>query len=206
MGQEEYFYGNISYYGDEFAGRKTSSGAIFDQEKYTCASKTLPFGTILEVMNIKNGKSVVLMVNDRGPFVKNRILDISKRAAREIDMITEGVTFARIKIIKLGNGTFSEDEYKKMIGEYYSFDKRNAYEFSIQVGAFTNRTLAQNMLEKLKKDGFNNSYITEKIVGKTIFNRVRVGDYADKDVATKVRDLLKEKGYDTYFVSTYVEK
>lgn len=121
-------------------------------------------------------------------------------------MIRDGTTFARIRIVKLGDGKFSEDEYNKMIGEYYSFDKRMAYEFSIQVGAFTNRTLAQRMLEKLKQDGFENSYITEKVIGNTIFNRVRVGDYADKDTAMKVRETLKSKGYDTYFVSTYVER
>ncbi|MCX8028618.1 MAG: septal ring lytic transglycosylase RlpA family protein [Brevinematales bacterium] len=206
FGQEEYIYGNISYYGEEFANRKTSSGVIFDPNKYTCASRTLPFGTILEVMNTKNGKTVVVMVNDRGPFVEGRILDISKRAAQDLDMIKDGVIFARIKIVRLGSGVFSEDEYSKMIGEYYSFDTKKAYEFAVQVGAFTNRILAQNMLERLKRDGFNNSYITEKVVGNIIFNRVRVGDYSDKDTAVKIRDTLKQKGYDTYFVSTYVEK
>lgn len=206
LGQEEYFYGIISYYGEEFSSRKTASGVVFDPNKYTCASRTLPFGTILEVMNTKNGKSVVVMVNDRGPFVEGRILDISKKSAQELDMIKDGTTFARIRIVKLGDGKFSEDEYNKMIGEYYSFDKRMAYEFSIQVGAFTNRTLAQRMLEKLKQDGFENSYITEKVIGNTIFNRVRVGDYADKDTAMRVRETLKSKGYDTYFVSTYVER
>lgn len=206
FGQEEYFYGNISYYGEEFAGRKTASGATFDPNKYTCASRTLPFGTILEVMNPKNGKHVVVMVNDRGPFVEGRILDISKKSAQELDMIRDGVIFARVRIVKLGDGKFSEDEYNKMIGEYYSFDTKKAYEFAVQVGAFTNRTLAQNLLDRLRKDGFNNSYITEKVVGNVIFNRVRVGDYSDKDTALKVRDTLKQKGYETYFVSTFVER
>ncbi|MEN2997850.1 MAG: septal ring lytic transglycosylase RlpA family protein [Brevinematia bacterium] len=204
--QEEYFYGYISFYGEEFAGRKTASGAVFDYNKYTCASRTLPFGTILEVMNTKNGKSVVVMVNDRGPFVEGRILDISKRSAQEIDMIRDGITFARIRIVKLGSGVFSEEEYSKMVGEYYSFSKESAYEFAVQVGAFTNRALAQNLLEKLRRDGFDNSYITVKVIENTTFNRVRVGDYGDKDSAVKVRDILKKKGYETYLVSTYVEK
>lgn len=206
VAQEEFFYGTVSYYGEEFAGRKTASGAIFDPTKYTCASKSLPFGTILEVMNTKNGKSVVVMVNDRGPFVEGRILDLSKRSAQEIGMIKDGLTFARVRIVKLGEGIFSEEEYNKMIGEYYSFDKKNAYEFAVQVGAFTNKRLAQNLLEKLKKEGFDNSYITEKVIGNVLFNRVRVGDYGDKDTALKVREILKQKGYETYFVSSYVEK
>jgi rare lipoprotein A len=206
IADDVYFYGKISYYGDEFVGRKTSSGAIFDNQKYTCASKSLPFGTILEVMNVKNGKSVVLMVNDRGPFVEGRILDVTKKAAQDLDMINDGITFARIRIVKLGNGTFSESEYQKMIGEYYQVSAMRVYEFAVQVGAFTNKTRALNVLNKLKSDGFNNAYITEKYSEGMLFNRVRVGDYGDKETAMKVMEQLKNLGYDTYFVSTYVEK
>lgn len=204
--QEEYFYGYVSYYGEEFGGKKTSSGVVFDPKKYTCASRSLPFGTVLEIMNVKNGKTVVVMVNDRGPFVEGRILDLSKKAAQDLDFIKDGLAFCRIRIVKFGSGVFSEDEYNKMIGEYNSFDTKRAYEFAVQVGAFTNKTLALKMLDKLKSDGFKNSYVTEKAMGGVIFNRVRVGDYGDKDEALKVRDILKQKGYDTYFVSTYVEK
>ncbi|MGB9621825.1 MAG: septal ring lytic transglycosylase RlpA family protein [Brevinematia bacterium] len=204
--QEEYLYGYVSYYSQEFGGKKTASGVIFDPQKYTCASRTLPFGTVLEVMNVKNGKSVVVMVNDRGPFVEGRLIDLSEKAAEDLDFKKDGLAFCRIRIVRFGSGVFSEDEYKKMIGEFGSFDTKKAYEFSVQVGAFTNRILAERMLDKLKKDGFNNSYITEKVVGKVIFNRVRVGDYGSKEEALRVRDVLTQRGYDTYFVSTYVEK
>jgi rare lipoprotein A len=206
VADDVYYYGKISYYGDEFVGRKTSSGAIFDNQKYTCASKSLPFGTILEVMNVKNGKSVVVMVNDRGPFVEGRILDITKKAAQDLDMIGDGTTFARIRVVKLGSGTFSEEEYNKMIGEYYQVSAMRVYEFAIQVGAFTNKTRATNVLNKLKSDGFENSYMTEKYSDGMLFNRVRVGDYGDKETAMKIMEQLKKLGYDTYFVSTYVEK
>ncbi len=206
VADDVYFYGKISYYGDEFVGRKTSSGAIFDNQKYTCASKSLPFGTILEVVNVKNGKSVVLMVNDRGPFVEGRVLDITKKAAQDLDMINDGITFAKIRIIKLGNGTFSESEYQKMIGNYYQINAMKVYEFAIQVGAFTNKTRALNVLNKLKSNGFDNAYITEKYSDGIIFNRVRVGDYGDKETAMKVMEQLKKLGYDTYFISSYVEK
>jgi len=206
VADDVYYYGKISYYGDEFVGRKTSSGAIFDNQKYTCASKSLPFGTILEVINVKNGKSVVVMVNDRGPFVEGRILDITKKAAQDLDMIGDGTTFARIRVVKLGSGTFSEEEYNKMIGEYYQVSAMRVYEFAIQVGAFTNKTRATNVLNKLKSDGFENSYMTEKYSDGMLFNRVRVGDYGDKETAMKIMEQLKKLGYDTYFVSTYVEK
>lgn len=75
---------HASYYADRFTGRKTASGAIFDNNKLTCAHKTLPFGTRLKVTSIKTGKSVIVTVTDRGPFVQGRHIDLSKRAFMQI--------------------------------------------------------------------------------------------------------------------------
>jgi len=76
------FTGDASFYGKGFDGKKTASGEIFDKDDFTCAHKTLPFGTKLKVVRIKNGASVVVRVNDRGPFVKNRVLDLSEAAGK----------------------------------------------------------------------------------------------------------------------------
>ena len=86
-----------SYYGEAFNGRPTSSGEIFDMNAYTAAHKTLPFGTFLEVTNLENGKKVVVRVNDRGPFVPNREIDLSKAAATSLGMISRGITRVSIK-------------------------------------------------------------------------------------------------------------
>ena len=86
-----------SYYGEAFNGRPTSSGEIFDMNAYTAAHKTLPFGTFLEVTNLENGKKVVVRVNDRGPFIANREIDLSKAAAESLGMITRGITRVSIK-------------------------------------------------------------------------------------------------------------
>lgn len=86
-----------SYYGEAFDGRPTSSGEIFDMNAYTAAHKTLPFGTFLEVTNLENGKKVVVRVNDRGPFVANREIDLSKAAAESLGMISRGITRVSIK-------------------------------------------------------------------------------------------------------------
>ena len=86
-----------SYYGEAFNGRPTSSGEIFNMNAYTAAHKTLPFGTFLEVTNLENGKKVVVRVNDRGPFVANREIDLSKAAAESLGMISRGVTRVSIK-------------------------------------------------------------------------------------------------------------
>ncbi len=89
--------GYASYYGDEFDGRKTASGEIFRQSNLTAAHRKLSFGTKVHVTNLANGKSVTVRVNDRGPFVAGRIIDLSKSAARKIDMVGKGVAKVKIK-------------------------------------------------------------------------------------------------------------
>lgn len=91
--------GIASWYGNPYNGRRTSSGEIFDMERLTAAHRTLPFDTWLEVTNLSNGKRVEVRVTDRGPFINGRIIDLSLGAAREIDMIREGVVRVRIKVI-----------------------------------------------------------------------------------------------------------
>jgi rare lipoprotein A len=83
--------GRASYYADKFEGRKTANGEIFSQDKMTAASKTLPFGTKVTVKNITNGRTVKVRVNDRGPFVAGRTIDLSKKAAQKINMVDAGV-------------------------------------------------------------------------------------------------------------------
>jgi len=98
----EVFFGESSYYAEKFHGRKTANGEIFDMYKKTAAHKSLPFNTLLEVTNLENNKSVIVRVNDRGPFVGGRILDLSYGAAKEIDMISSGVVEVKIKILERG--------------------------------------------------------------------------------------------------------
>ena len=93
------YTGKASYYGPGFHGRKCANGEVFDMYKLTCAHKTLPFGTRLKVTNLSNGKSTVVRVTDRGPYAKGRILDLSKAAAMEIDMIAAGVATVSIEVI-----------------------------------------------------------------------------------------------------------
>ena len=92
--------GKASYYGDQFSGRKTASGATFRQSKRTAAHPDLPFGTKVKVINLKNGRSVKVTINDRGPFVKGRIIDLSKKAARKLNMIQDGVVEVKLKYKK----------------------------------------------------------------------------------------------------------
>lgn len=95
-------YGKASYYGPKFHGRKTANGEVFDQYKLTAAHKTLPFNTVCIVTNLSNNKRVTVRINDRGPFVANRILDLSYGAAKQIDGIRQGVMDVKIRIVKWG--------------------------------------------------------------------------------------------------------
>ncbi len=92
--------GRASYYADKFSGRKTASGARFNQHKRTAAHRTLPFGTKLKVTNLDNGKTVRVRVNDRGPFVEGRMIDLSKKAARKLGMVKQGVANVEIRYRK----------------------------------------------------------------------------------------------------------
>lgn len=92
--------GKGSYYADKFEGRPTASGEKFDQGKMTAAHRTLPFGTKVKVTNVANGRSVTVTVNDRGPFAAGRIIDVSKKAAKKLDMVNAGVANVKISYKK----------------------------------------------------------------------------------------------------------
>jgi rare lipoprotein A len=91
--------GVASYYADKFQGRTTASGEIYDMNEWTAAHPSLPFGTRVRVVNLVNDRRVVLRINDRGPFVKGRIIDVSYRAARELDFIRAGTVRVRVEVL-----------------------------------------------------------------------------------------------------------
>ncbi|HEY1604558.1 MAG TPA: septal ring lytic transglycosylase RlpA family protein [Allosphingosinicella sp.] len=97
---EEVGEGEASYYGNELAGNRTASGERFDPHAFTCAHRSLPLGSLLRVTNLANGRSVLVRVNDRGPFTHSRILDMSLAAARDIDMVRSGKALVRLEILR----------------------------------------------------------------------------------------------------------
>jgi rare lipoprotein A len=96
--------GKASYYGSEFEGRRTASGERYEADELTAAHNTLPFGTRIRVVNLENDKDVEVVINDRGPHKKGRIVDLSYRAAREIDMIRAGVVRVRLEVLAAPRG------------------------------------------------------------------------------------------------------
>ncbi len=183
---DEEFEGIASWYGPDFHAKKTSNGETYDMYAYTAASKTLPMNTMVKVYNKDNEKSVVVRINDRGPFVEGRVIDLSNQAARDIDMVAKGT--ANVKLTILGFHSkiaVTKEERKEVqeIGKYY-----------VQIGAFTNLNGANTT-----KDKFNNTILSgnykaivkeTNIDGKTI-NRVWVSGFRSESEAN---DFKKENG------------
>lgn len=96
--------GIASYYAPRFHGQRTASGERYDQDAHTAAHRTHPFGTIVRVTNQENGRTVDVRINDRGPFVRGRIIDLSKAAARDLHMVRDGVVRVRVEVIRWGEG------------------------------------------------------------------------------------------------------
>lgn len=93
--------GKASYYHNKFHGRKTASGAVYNKNKLTAAHKTLPLGTKVRVTDTRTGKAVVVRVNDRGPFIKGRVIDLSRAAAKEIGLVKKGVTKVKVEVLSV---------------------------------------------------------------------------------------------------------
>lgn len=104
--------GQASFYADKFDGRITASGDVFDQNKLTAAHRTLPFGSKVKVINLENKKEVVVMINDRGPFVNDRVIDLSKKAAKKLDFIDAGVTKVKIEVVYLADANRTKNKPK----------------------------------------------------------------------------------------------
>lgn len=188
--------GMASWYGKKFHGRRTSNGEIYNMYELTAAHKTLPLGTYVRVENLTNGKTVDLRVNDRGPFIRGRIIDLSYAGAKQIGMIGPGT--ASVKVVALGAPapTPSAGQGPKYLPiDYYSGN------FTFQVGAFTERDNAQRLVKKLDQD-YHNAHMVPYFDGSRTFYRVRVGRSNSLETAIQQEQILVKNGYpDTFIVA-----
>jgi rare lipoprotein A len=175
-GMEE--VGMASWYGAPHHGRRTASGEVFDMHQLTAAHKTLPFGTRLLVTNRDTSQSVEVRVNDRGPFVGGRILDVSYAAARLLGAVGPGLIPVRVRVLSLPARSSTGD------GPY-----------SVQLGSFTTRARAEAL-----RDSVNGTTIAETAVGSETVYRVRIGAYADRAQATAAARDLATRGYQALVV------
>ncbi len=172
-------YGIASWYGGNFHGKKTANGERYNMYDLTAAHRWLPFGTLVKVTNRRSGKSVVVRINDRGPFVKNRIIDLSYAAAKALGMIGTGT--APVVLEKLPS--YYSDVDLSPRGGYY-----------VQASSFLSRWRAKNLADRLSRR-FGTVRIERVVVNGLIYHRVKVGPYFSLSKAKEVQRWLKKKGF-----------
>ena len=171
---DDTFNGVASWYGPNFHNKKTSNGEIYNMHALTAASKTLPMNTMVEVLNRENGKKVIVRINDRGPFVKSRIIDLSNKAARTIDMTKKGTARVRLKVVGF-NGQVAKTKWQKQ--QQMSFG-----ECYVQVGAFSHKKGAYTLAKKFNLILTNQkAMIKKKRVKGKLFYVVRIGYFRSED-------------------------
>ena len=185
--------GIASSYGRDFHGRKTSSGEAFDMNAMTAAHKTLPLGVYVKVQHKRTGREIIVRINDRGPFVRERIIDLSEGAARRLDMINEGL--APVRITALGYKTGQADGETRYQAPV-SYDKGS---FALQVAALKNRANAYRYADELKGK-YGSADVREATVGGGIFYRVRLGRYSSLREAQTAQESFERKGFPGNFV------
>jgi rare lipoprotein A len=169
--------GVASWYGPDFHGRQTANGEKYDMNGLTAAHRTLPFDTQVLVENLDNGKTVRVRINDRGPFAKDRIIDLSKGAAEKVDMIGPGT--ARVRIYLMNGDTFGGDI------------KRAKY--TVQLGSYESRELAEQKAAEIRS-----SYVQEiNVSGKKVY-RIYFGDFDDPKIALEALNRLEGLGHDGF--------
>lgn len=203
-----YQVGIASWYGREFQGRLTASGEPFDMNKYTAAHRTLPFGSVILVTNLENGKKVQCTVNDRGPFKKNRILDVSYKAARDLDMLTSGQAKVGITVLSYGNdskpgvksndvGVFGQPVDTYNDSAYTADTESKQYNgVALQTGAFYSKANAVKLKEKI--EGIIDKPVT--VVQEGYYYKVRIINMNEHEVSRYIK-ILKNNDIPSYKVT-----
>ena len=189
--------GMASWYGKDFHGKKTSNGEIYNMYDKTAAHKTLPFGTYVRVENLSNLKEVIVRINDRGPFVTGRIIDLSYGAGRQIGLVGPGVAKVRLVALSRKIGRIkSGNDYVPLV-EAADFRKG---EFTIQVGAFENKDNALRLVDRLRIIFSYVTITTYVSPQEKALYRVRVSLSNDLTEANKMVDKLKYLGFSETFI------
>ena len=210
--------GLSSWYGIKFQGRATASGEPFDRAKLTGAHRTLPIGSMVKIQNLENNKEVIVRINDRGPFVDERIVDVSEKTAEVLEFKEKGVTKVGIRVLKKGEVTEDMDtelddadllddvpaKPEKMtpikpgnITAKPTVSGANPKGYTVQVGVFKEQERANKYKETLKSE-YNQAVFVYPREGKYV---VQVGDFTDRTKAESLKTKMKYDGIDCFIPS-----
>ncbi len=180
-------YGKASWYGDKEHGNRSASGEVFNRYAYTAAHKELPFGTVVRVTNLENRKKVEVRINDRGPYVKGRVIDLSYAAAKSIGLVRSGVAKVKIEVLS----TPSKRSESLFVSLY-----------TVQAGSFRSRAKAYDLKRELSRVTKEEVRVESLAFEGNTYYRVRVGRFKKRKDAERLRVILRTRGYTA---SIYVE-
>ena len=188
--------GMASFYHDYFNGKRTASGEVYDSRKLTAAHKTLPIGTIIKVTNLQNDKSIVVRVNDRGPYIAGRILDLSRAGAEQLGYVPAGSAKVCYEVI---NNTVIEVKdttpftpSRDLLYMITEVDTSVKLEYGVKLGSFDDPKLAFNVTKELKAKYNAAAFIQNVKLVKGSLYRIYVGNYATQEEADKLLVVLKK--------------
>jgi rare lipoprotein A len=199
--------GKASFYADKFEGSPTASGEKYKHNKLTAAHKTLPFGTRVKVTNLSNNQTVEVIVNDRGPYVENRVIDLSKSAAEKLGFVNQGIAEVKVEVVDAGDGkssapigTVSNVTVEEK--EFYDFEisRLKPKGFGVQIGTYQELVNMMRLSENLKNSYKKKVTIQVKVLNGLKFYGIILGQFSSRDKAEQFRNDLKNRYPDAFIV------
>ena len=199
--------GKASFYADKFDGKPTASGEKYRHNKFTGAHKTLPFGTKVKVTNLSNNKSVEVVINDRGPYVEGRVIDLSKSAAEQLGFINLGLTDVQLEVIDPGDGKSKSQvipisDVSVEEKEFYEFEisRLKPKGFGVQIGTYQELVNLMRLAENLKSSYKKEVTVQVKVINGVKYYGLILGQFSTRPKATSFREELRKKFPDAFIV------
>ncbi len=199
--------GKASFYADKFEGHPTASGEKYKHNKLTAAHKTLPFGTIVRVTNVANGNTVDVEINDRGPYIEGRVIDLSRSAAEKLGFVNLGIADVKLEIVDAGDGKsksqpVSIDNVSVDENEYYDFEISSFKPkgFGVQIGTYQELVNLLRLSENLKGSYKKNITVQVKILNGVKFYSLIIGPFPNRSKAESFHNDVKNKYSGSFIV------
>lgn len=199
--------GKASFYADKFEGSPTASGEKYRKGKLTGAHKSLPFGTKVRVTNLANNQTVEVVINDRGPYVEGRIIDVSRAAAEKLGFVNQGLAEVKIEVLDAGDGKVSDpartiDHVTVDEKEFYDFEisRLNPKGFGVQIGTYQELVNLMRLSENLKNSYKKQVTVQVKIINGVKYYGLILGQFPTRVKAEAFREELKNKFPDAFII------
>jgi rare lipoprotein A len=199
--------GKASFYADKFEGSATASGEKYKHNKLTAAHKSLPFGTKIKITNLANNETVEVVVNDRGPYVENRIVDLSKSAAEKLGFVNQGLAEVKLEVIDPGDGKKSDpaktiDHVSVEENEFYDFEiaRLNPKGFGVQIGTYQELVNLMRLSDNLKNSYKKQVTIQVKVVNGIKYYGIILGQFSSRLKAEQFRNDVRNKFPDAFII------